>query len=178
MIRINLLAEESKQKIRQKRLYFLFLKTEFILLLIIFISGAVFFMAEKILFASATKLGGETSGIIKTSGNNYGLEAKKINETLSTVAEIQKNFIPYSRLLKNISALAPAGVSFSYLKINTPTKAIKIRGRAILRENLLTLESNLKNAPFLTKVEIPMTDKLKKRGIDFDIDLEFDLTKI
>lgn len=178
MIRLNLLTEESKQKIRQQRLSFLFFKTELILLLLIFTGSVIFFAAEKILSASALKLNYETSRIIKTSGDNYGLEVKRINETLSAVTEIQKNFIPYSQLLKNVSALAPDGVSLSYLKINTPTKEMRIRGRAILREDLLALENNLKNAPFLTKVEIPMADKLKKGNIDFDINLEFDLTKI
>lgn len=178
MIRLNLLSEKSKQEVRQQRLFVLFLKTELILTLLIIAGGAIFFTAEKMLSASVLKLSGETSRIIKVSGDTYGLEVKKINESLAAVSDIQKDFIPYSRLLKNISALTPDGVSLTYLKINTPTKAIKIRGRAILRENLLALEKNLKNAPCLTKVEIPIADKLKKENIDFDIDLEFDPSQL
>lgn len=178
MIRLNLLADESKQKIRQQRLYFLFLKTELTLLLIIFIGSTIFFVSEKILSVSVLKFNNEVSKIIKASSNNYGLEVKKINGTLSTVAEIQKGFTPYSLVLKNISTLTPDGVTISYIKINAPTKEIKIRGRAIQRENLLTFESNLKNSPFLTKVDVPMADKLKKTDIDFDIVLGFDPTKL
>jgi hypothetical protein len=179
MIRLNLLAEELKQKIRQRRLYFLFIKTELSLLLLIFTSGIIFLAADEVLSANILKFGVETSLRIKISNDDYNLEIKKINDKLALVAEIQKGFISYSQLLKNITALAPNGVSFSYLKINTPAKTIKIRGRALLRENLLALEKNLKNAPFLTKVgEIPFADKLKKENIDFDIDLGFDLTKI
>ena len=178
MIRLNLLAEESKQRVSNKRLYFLFLKTELILLLLVFVCGAILFATEKILSANVSKFDAETSQIIKISSSDYGSEAKTINNTLTTVSGIQGDFIPYSKLLKELSALAPEGVSFSYLKIDAKTKAIKIRGNAALRENILTLESNLKNAPFLTNVNIPLSDKLKKENIDFDIDLEFDLTKI
>lgn len=178
MIRLNLFSEESKQKIQQQRFFFLFLKTELVLFLLLIICGTIFLAAERILSGSVQKIESETSKIIKTSSNDYSLEVKKINGTLLAVEEIQKGFTPYSPLLKKVATLAPDGVSFSYLRIDNLTKTIKLRGQADLRENFLNLVKNLEDAPFLNNIEVPLTDKLKKENIDFDIDLGFDLTKI
>jgi Tfp pilus assembly protein PilN len=178
MLRLNLLAEEAKQKTKERRLFFIFFKAEVVLLLLVLASAAIFIAAEKILANNIQKSNQETLRLLKASSSDYNSRAKDINNKLGAIAKIQQDALPASRLLKNLTALIPAGVSLSYFGLDSSAKTIKIRGRAALRNDLLALEQNLENAAFLTKVDIPLQNKLKKENINFDINLGFDQAKL
>jgi Tfp pilus assembly protein PilN len=178
MLHLNLIAEETKQTIKYQRLYLLFLKAEVTLVVLALIVGVIIFSAEKMLSANIYKSSQETAQIINTSSADYNLKARELNEKIATVAQIEGSFVSYSKVLRNIITLMPDNVSLSYLDINSDAKTIKIRGLAPTRENLLDLEKNLKNAPWLSKVDIPLQYKILKSNINFDIPLEFDATKL
>jgi Tfp pilus assembly protein PilN len=179
MLSINLLAEESKQKINNQRLFFLFLKAEIILFLLVAMVGISFFWAEKTIVSNRSKFGQETSNVLRESGADYNLKVKNINARLAAITLIQSEFAHYSLYLKNVSALIPSGINLSRLQINTDGKTIKIVGLALRQEDLLMLEKNLKTAAFLTKVSnIPMKDIIKKNNIEFDFDLELDPSRL
>jgi Tfp pilus assembly protein PilN len=179
MLSINLLAEESKQRISNRRLFFLLLKAEIILFLLVAVVGLSFFGAEKIIAGARNKFGQETANALRESGAEYNLKVKNINARLAAITQIQAEFVPYSLYLKNITALIPSGINLTRLQINAADKNIKIVGFAPRQEDLQTLEKNLKSAAFLTKVsDIPMKDMIKKDNIEFDIDLELNPSKL
>jgi Tfp pilus assembly protein PilN len=178
MLHLNLLAEESKQKIKFSRFYYLFLKTELFLLILVMTVIVIFLGAESLLAANTQKFGQEISKIIAANGQDYNARAKQINGQLAIITQIQAESVAYSQIFKKIAALVPPGVSLSYIKIDAPNRVIKIRGKALRRENLLALENNLRGADFLSKVEVPLQNKLKKDNVDFDIDLELIAAKL
>ena len=178
MLSINLLAEESKQKIKDQRIYFLLLKAEAGLLLLLIMVGAIFLSAEKIISDTRNKFSQETSRQVKSSNADYSSKIKEINAKVAVVSQIQSEFSPYSSYLKAIAALIPAGISLSDLEINASAKTLVIRGVATTRDDLLALESNLKDAAFLSSVNIPLEDRLKKDNISINLTLGFDPGKL
>ncbi|MDD5528031.1 MAG: hypothetical protein PHO56_03605 [Patescibacteria group bacterium] len=178
MLSLNLTAEEAKQKLKFQRLYLLLVKTELSLLILLLLTGIIIFTAEKMLANNILKSGQETAKLISATSAEYTAKAASLNDKITAVSQIENGFIPYSMILRDLIALMPESVSLSYLNINSKTKAIKIRGLAPTRENLLDLEKILKETPWLTKVNIPFGEKLQKNNINFDIDLEFDPAKM
>jgi Tfp pilus assembly protein PilN len=178
MLHLNLIAEEDKQAIKYQRLYFLLLQAEIILLLLLLLTGSVIFSAEKILAASILQTTRETNKLINSNSADYNIKAKELNEKITTVAQIESKPGSYPRIYRDISALIPANISISLMNINSGAKTIKIYGLSPARQDLLDLETNLKSAPWLTKVNVPFEEKLGKKNINFDISLEFDLAKM
>ncbi|HTW96417.1 MAG TPA: PilN domain-containing protein [Candidatus Methylomirabilis sp.] len=178
MLRLNLLAEDSKQKIRYKRLNLLFRRTEIYLIIFLAIIAVLFFGARQILQNNYQKSSATASQMLKVDNNQYSIQAKEINNKLSAVSEIENSYLSYSQLIKKITDLIPAGVTVSYLKIDSEQKRLLIRGIAATRDNLLNLENNLTNSSFLSDVNVPLQEKLKKENIDIDINMQFDPAKI
>jgi Tfp pilus assembly protein PilN len=178
MLRLNLIAEEAKKTIKYQRLYHLFLGAEFVLLIIVFLVGALFFSAETILAASTIKFNQETSRLLSTNSADYNSKAKELNDRMATVAQIEKKHVSYSQIYHNIADLIPANISLSHLDINSNEKEMVLWGIAPTRQDLLDLETSLKNAPWLVDVNIPLEEKLNKTNISLDITLKLDLTKI
>jgi Tfp pilus assembly protein PilN len=178
MLRLNLIAEEAKQKLKFQRLYFLLLKTEIFLIILLILVGVIIFAAEKILSANIYHVGQETAKLINSSSNDYTVKARELNEKMATVAQIEGGFISYAQILRQIAVLIPEKVSLSYLNIDSETKTMEIRGLAPTRQDLLDLENNLKDAPWLTNVNVPLEEKFTKSNIPLKINFGFDITKI
>jgi Tfp pilus assembly protein PilN len=178
MLRLNLLREDFKKNLRNKRLGRLLLKTEITLLAMLLAMAAIFISAEKIISNNVQKLSREASLQIESNRKEYELKTKEINGQLAAASKIQQGFISYSPILKKISALIPEDTALSYLNIDLPGQKIKIRGSAASRDSLLSLEKNIQNAPFLSEAIIPLAAKLKKENIEFDLDLKINLENL
>ncbi|MDD4901943.1 MAG: PilN domain-containing protein [Patescibacteria group bacterium] len=178
MLRLNLLAEEAKQTIKYQRLYFLLLKAESILLILAILVGVIVFAAEKMLSANIYQSSQETAKLINASSADYNVKARELNEKMAAVAQIENSHLSYARILRHLAALMPDNISLSFLNIDSDAKTIKLRGLAMTRDDLLNLEKNLKDAPWLKNVNVPLEEKFSQNKIDFDIDMEFDAFKI
>jgi len=154
------------------------LEAEIYIFLIIAGVGLSFFMAEKILSDAKNKPGQETSVAIRESGVDNNSRVKDINARLAAVAQIQAEFVPYSRYVEDITNLIPAGVILSRLYINDSSKTVGMIGLALKQSDLQRLKKNLKEAPFLTDVNIPVQQEIKKDNIEIDIQMKFDPTKL
>ncbi|HTX87252.1 MAG TPA: hypothetical protein VMC41_04290, partial [Candidatus Nanoarchaeia archaeon] len=64
MLKLNLIAEEDRQTLKFQRLFFLFLKVEIVLLILVLLAGTVIFGAKKILAANIYQGNQETARMI------------------------------------------------------------------------------------------------------------------
>ncbi len=178
MLRLNLIAEEAKQNIKYQRLYFLFLKAEIILIILVVVVGAIVFAAEKILSANIYQASQETARLINASSADYNVKAKELNDKMAAVTQIESGYTSYSLILSQLINLIPENVHLSHLGIDSSAKTIRILGLAPTRDDLLGMEKNLKDAAWLVNVNVPPNEIFSQTNINFDIDMGFDVTKI
>jgi len=178
MLRLNLLVEEEKQKIRYQRLYLLFLRIEGVFVILLILIAGIVFAGNKILAANVYIASKDTAQLINANSADDTARAKALNDKISVVSQIESGYIAYSRLSRAIIGLIPTSTSLSSLNIDSNAKAINIRGLAPTRDNLLEMETSLKNTPWLLNVNVPLEEKIRKSNIDFDIDMGFDPAKL
>jgi hypothetical protein len=177
MLNLNLTDESTKREIKYQKIFHLLLKGELVLLFIIFGTGVIFIAASSIVSNNLSRI---SDTIIKSSQNNstYAARANEIKKQIAIVKDIQSSYLPASRLINDVATIIPENISLSYLGIGASDKTIKIRGLASTRDDLLSLENKLKETSWLSNINIPLEEKLIKTNIDFDIDFNFDPSRI
>jgi Tfp pilus assembly protein PilN len=178
MLRLNLIAEEAKQAIKYQRLYFLLLKTEVILFILILLVAVAVVGAKEILSSNIYQNSQQTAKLIAKSSTEYSAAAREINEKIAVVAQIENGFVPYSQIVRQIVLLIPATVSLSSMYIDSSMNTIEIRGLAPVRDNLINLKNALNGASWLTNVNVPPEEEFNKNNIDFDIKMDFNASKL
>jgi len=178
MLKLNLIAEEAKKTIKYQRLYQFCWQAEIFLLALFLLVGAIIFSAEKVLNANVHQSGLQTAALISASSADYNIKAKELNDRMAAVAQVESGFVPFSKIIGGVYTLIPATTTLSFLGIDNKTSAIEIRGLSPDRDNLRDLETSLKNASWLSGVNVPIEEKLKKININFDIIANFNLTKL
>jgi hypothetical protein len=174
MLKLNFLSEEAKKEAKFKRLHSLIARVDAVLLIgVIFLS--VLFTSAENLMAKNFKEFYEQDTILKTSGQEYNEKIKKINEKLKTVAKIQKDFIPFSLIIKELTNRIPEGNSLFYIKADVNSRLLKISGQAKRREDFLNLKTKLSESPLFIEINSPLQNILNKENIDFEISIKLDL---
>jgi Tfp pilus assembly protein PilN len=170
MLTINLLPENIKKELNQK----------IILATVKNITGlffaAVIFISIILLWAKILSVNNFNNAIEQATqvSQEYGginQEIRKVNDKISTISQIQKEYIVWSDAVKRILLLIPSDVSIDYLSLSEPGKFVTLKGTAETRESLLTFKSNLESCPLFSKVEIPISYFLSRENINFEINL-------
>jgi hypothetical protein len=177
MLKLNLISEKNKKEIILKRVYFLIRRVGFILAIFIFFLSAIFsgasFIAQKVLqeYVSSSEFYEDKEQEL----NNEKIIS--INEKIDTATTVQKDFFPFSVLIKNLSDLITAGISLEGAQIDINKKFLKISGIADSRENFLVFKKTLESSDLFAEVDSPLTSILQKENIEFEITMKINLNK-
>lgn len=101
-------------------------------------------------------------------------EIRDINAFLKRVDGLQTGFVPWSSALGGITELAPAGVRLESLQLMSPNLVV-VSGTAATRADLLAFQQKLSAAPFLSKVDSPLSNILQRQNVRFEIETTYAL---
>ncbi|MFH1187252.1 MAG: hypothetical protein V1688_00130 [bacterium] len=177
MITLNLISPDYKKTIKIKKLLNdienLFLYVMFIAIM----AAIILLIARKILEDNFVEAAERTSLIAMNQAENK--KNAQINKKIKLARQIQKDYIPWSRLIIIFSKLIPDNVKIDSFNVipngNKDEWEINLSGAAANRDDFLNFKKKLLEAKDLfdeKEIEIPMVNLLKKEKIDFDIKLK------
>jgi hypothetical protein len=138
----------------------------------IFISGAIFIAAEKILENNFDK----ASAIInQRTEYEFSEKISGVNSLAGFINSLDSGHYEWSQLLSDITERAPAGIKISILEVSQDTGSVSMRGFSPNREKLLEYKNNLEKIIFLEQVRLPIQQLSQKENIDFTINIKLDL---
>jgi len=177
MLVINLISREQKKEIKLRHIYGFIKKINLVLVIIIIVVAIILMAAKIILQTNFNKITDQMTLVTKNN-QGYNNKVREINDKLGFVDKIQADFIPWSKLIADLSLKKPADVSFSYLKLNGEEKTIVIRGNAKLRSSLLEFKSRLESSNDFKDINFPIKNLLEKENVNFEINAKLNLPSL
>ena len=177
MLTLNLLSRDLKKQTELNRIYKLVKKISNILLVTAFMV-VIMLVTAKYILQYYYKQVTDYNILVAENDQNYNIKANKINSQLNVVTNIQKNFIGWSYLIKDLINETPTGITFSNIAMAKDRGTIKITGRADSRDNLLTFEQNLKDSKIYSNINLPIKNILQKENINFEIKANLNLDEL
>lgn len=177
MLTLNLVSEEQKKEIKLRHIYG-FIKKINLALIVIAVTVAIILLVAKIILQSKFNEIVAQTTLVTKNNQGYNSKVREINGKLNFVAKIQDDFIPWSNLIEDLSAITPAEVKLYYLKLNSDEQTIKIKGKAGLRQDLLDFKASLEASPDFKEINFPIKNILEKENIDFEINGKLNLSNL
>ena len=171
MITLNLLPPKKKREfvlLEQD----IVIKNAISILLLLTILAAITLLAGKFLLQNHFNQTVEQSTLTTRTAKIFNSEIKLFNELLENTDNVQQKYLPWTKFLTALSGLVPTRIVLNSIAVtqdSAETYQIFLTGLAPTREDLLELQNNLDNSSFLTAVNVPLDNLLKKESIEFTI---------
>ncbi|KKQ61330.1 MAG: hypothetical protein US81_C0007G0010 [Parcubacteria group bacterium GW2011_GWE2_38_18] len=169
MITLNLISQESRREIKLKRIYDLLKSTYLTLLILAILVSMMFLIARIVLQQNFNNVVSQTTLITKNS-QEYNSKIREINSKITSINQVQNEFIPWSNVLLELSEKSPSDISLTFLQVNQERNSIKIKGTAGTRDSLLSFKNNLESSTFFYQINLPLANIFEKNNIYFEID--------
>jgi len=177
MLTLNLIPGELKKEITLRHLY-LFIKKINLTLIIITIAVAIILLAAKTILQLKFNNIVDQTTLVTKNNQGYNNKIRDINSKIDFMEKIQNGFIPWSNLLKTVADITPGDIGLYYLKINFEEQAIKIKGKAGLRDSLLDFKKKMESTAIFREIDFPIKNILEKENIDFEINAKINLENL
>ena len=168
MININLISPEQKVYLKNRRLYII--TKESVMLFCLF-AGLIAIM----LIASRYFLQEQLTTLMEK--NSVGIHSNEVlnqqiisvNKRITDAYNIQKGFKKWTVVFNDLSELTPTGITYSQIKTYRQQLSIELQGQATTREDLLALQTNLKQSGIFDNIDLPLKYLINKGHNDFVI---------
>jgi hypothetical protein len=100
----------------------------------------------------------------------------EINKKTDITEKMQSKFIKMSYLINKLSESIPKNATVNYMYFESSEGTFKISGTASSRDALMEAKETLENAPYVIKLESPLSNLLEKENIDFKFSGQIDKT--
>lgn len=177
MLMLNFGSEELKKEFRLKRIYQLIKKVDYFVVSIFVVLAIILIVAKIIMINNLNEIN-KTASIVTENGQNYSTEIQTIRNDLRSIKQIQESFLVWTKLISTIAGIRPSGINFSYLKSDSQTNKIILRGVSGSRESLLLLKKNIESNDMFKNVKLPIKNILNKTNDSFEIEADIDTKKI
>jgi len=171
-IKINVLPDGQKEKIREERKIGFALKLAFSFVAVLLLVNAVLYLMQMVLSIEyqAAKRSSETSQT-KNTGKENQLEKvfQDTNRQVINLSKVSSNIPNWARVLARTSELCPNDVRIKQL--SAQDSHLKISGFSKTRDAFLDFQDKLKNEGFQFSIDISNLVASE----DFDFDLEIDI---
>ncbi|MEY4744594.1 MAG: hypothetical protein RL272_539 [Candidatus Parcubacteria bacterium] len=169
-VTLNLLSPEKKAVLRTGFI-FAFAQT------LIFIVFLVVVFASGTLLAVRTMLAGTYDDLAKRSGgtdesSTITTDVKKMNDYLKRIDALEQRYVPWSKVLEQLTSLIPAGTQLTSLHVEKTGK-VAISGIARDRDDVLLLQSRLEDSPLFKDVKAPLSNILQQKDVRFDFEVQY-----
>ena len=171
ILNLNLLSP-TKKKSNEYIVHFLFLKGILeISIFIITILAIALILSWKVLQEDFDYL--SASAILVNKGSStYNQEIRKINKINRNLVISGKNFQTILPRFLEIANLLPASVKLTTLQLNLLDNKLLISGTALTRDDLLSLQDNLKQITLIKTFTIPPAQLFEKKNVNFELHIE------
>jgi len=179
MLTLNIIPKNLKQEIRNYQIQKLIkslLKILFIFSVLIILNTATSHMYLN------NYIKKEIDPLIEHESNKKNIDAEnklaEISSKIDRLDKMQDDFIPWSNLLLSIAENTPNEISYSQITMNKTDSSLLLKGFAPTREGLIKLRDYLKNNNFISELNFPVSNMLKKENINFDINTKINIDAI
>jgi len=174
MLVLNLVSEELKKEIKLRHLYQLIKKVNYLIIIITIITAIVLLVAKVILQNNFNKIVEQTT-LVTINNQSYNSKIREINSKLKFIANIQNEFVAWSKIVNDLSIMTPSNITFYRLNFDLATKTVKINGKAGERSGLLELKDNLEKSGNYSDIQFPLKNILEKENINFEINAKLNI---
>ena len=170
---MNLQSPADKKTIKKLKTYFIIKNISFLITSILLIISTVFFFCLLILQDHSETLQtqiDEKQSILKDEKiTSTGEAIQNLNNTISSVSQIQNKYIIWTNFLKNFTDIMPADIRIQNMQFINTTNKMQITGFADNRDNFLLFKDKLSNFSPLTNIDSPISSITQRENIDFII---------
>ncbi len=168
MLKLNIIPIQLKKEIKNAKVFELLRRMVFFVISFVLIYAAIFISSNQILHRYAKDTFSNQESIGKNS-TEYIEKVKNINEQIDNVAKVQKEFVPFSDFVLEITEKINPGIKINQLTIDKETNNFILSGTADSRDSLLKLKSDLEALGYFYELNLPINNLLKKDDINFSI---------
>lgn len=94
---------------------------------------------------------------------------KQVNLVLRDISLMHREYVPWTPTIQQISQAVPANIVMESFILERDTNIFTFAGIAKTRTDLLEFQKKLQALPFVTKVELPLSQLTEKEQIPFII---------
>ncbi|MBU1895323.1 PilN domain-containing protein [Patescibacteria group bacterium] len=169
--RLNLLPPEN-QKYLQKTVFAEFIKNSLeAVLFLLCLAGMSLLGGQWILQGYFNELAESIVAVTQEQAvTNY--QIKDVNKVIKQTKEIQDGYTLWTPILSELSNQIPDSIVLSNLTIKQKEKILIVRGMAETRDGLLKFQENLESLPFISSINIPLSQLTEKENIPFSLTTE------
>ena len=169
---LNLLSEDRKKEINNKRNFLIVIRQSLLFLMPIFCLGLILVSIDFALGISSQV----QDNIFKVQQDQdnykklkeYEDDFSRVNLKVASLLRIQNGHLRWSKVFSNLSVIVPDNVYVSEI-INKDYK-ISLAGKAKTRNDFLKFQDNLKNSECFSDINAPLSDLVAKEDVGFQID--------
>ena len=174
MLTLNLVSKELREDIKSKHIYNL-LKKICLLIITVSIFISIILLSAKIMMQNNFNKIVEQTTLVTGTSSSYNQKVNTINSKISSVKNIQNNYIALSYLIESLSKITPNSLSYSMMEINIEEKKMELRGSADDRDDLLAIKKGLGELGVFENIESPIQNILQKKDINFQINANINI---
>ena len=100
--------------------------------------------------------------------DSYEKTFQDTNRNVSEISNLLKNHVSWEKLFRAIDTATPSGVFYTKILVGNDL-VFSASGTAPNRESLLALESAMNQSECFRDASVPLSDKLVKENIDFQL---------
>ncbi len=170
-VTLNLLSPEKKAVLRTGFIFAYVQTMVFIIFLVVAFASGTLLAVRMMLKGTYEDLAKRSSG---GTDETVAITAdfKKINDYLKRIDGLDQRFVPWSKVLEEITRYIPDGTQLSSIHVERQGK-ITISGIAARRDDVLTLQTKLEQSPIFKDVKAPLSNILQQKDVKFDFELQY-----
>lgn len=173
MISINLLSPEKKKKLKEKEFFYILKNVAILVAVFLIINAGILyatkFYLENKLETITEEVNQNTQALPNSQGTSLDATIKEINNDIKFLTTIQQDYVKWPAYLADLTALIPENIRLKQLSLNQESNQIQITGHAPLRDDFLSLKSNLDDSKIISNIDSPISNLIKKEDVDFVI---------
>ncbi|MFZ6036001.1 MAG: PilN domain-containing protein [Patescibacteria group bacterium] len=170
---VNLLSPAEKKEVRLIKLYHILKNISFDVVSLIAAVTLVFSFSAIILQNDDASLQQQLDqeAALKQEGRVASLEeaTKELNLQLNAARDIQSTYIPWATVLHTIALQIPDGITLTSIQLTDSNKTYRLTGVSSDRQLLLNFEETMKQIPYFSTVNLPVSNLTQREDIPFEI---------
>lgn len=170
-ITLNLLSPEKKTVLRTGFI-FAYVQTMLFMMFIVIAFAAGTLLAVRMMLTTTYEDLAKRSGDESTETKSITTDIKSINDYLKRIDGLGQRFVPWSRVLEELTRAMPEGIRLTQIRVEKDGK-ITLSGVARDRQDVLTLQSRLGQSPTFKDVKAPLSNILQQKDVNFDFELRY-----
>jgi Tfp pilus assembly protein PilN len=175
MIELNLIPKEYRQQI--SRFQLIILTKNLVLWLVIYtILVAIVLLLARATLQRRFEVVVDQTTLVTQENHKIENSVRDFNKVITDAANLQAKELDWASFVVDFTATVPPGVTLTDVTLINGQRST-ISGRAEQRDDLLSFKNNLEKLAEISKVDIPLENLQKRENVNFNIGLNFKLTR-